>query len=99
MLCAILMQYPLIQISGGIMSYEVEWTEIEDQNFRRVFGAKDIPALWTAIKYMNMERRENSRPVMEQIRIKSMKKYDSAFSDIVGRFNADMALDAEERMA
>ena len=81
------------------MYYEVEWIEEENLRFRRVFRAKDLPALWTAIKYMNMERWESNRPVMKQIQIKTMSKYDGEFSDIIGNFDADMALDAEERMA
>lgn len=81
------------------MYFEVDWIEEADQRFRRVFRAKDLPVLWTAIKYMNMERRENGRPEMKQIRIKTMSKYDGEFSDIIGDFDADMALDAEERMA
>ena len=58
------------------MYYEVEWTEEESSGFRRVFRAKDLSTLWTAIKYMNMERRENGRPEMKQIQIKTMNKYD-----------------------
>ena len=77
------------------MYFEVDWIEEADQSFRRVFRAKDLPVLWTAIKYMNMERRENGRPEMKQIRIKTMNKYDGEFSDIIGNFDADMALDAE----
>ena len=81
------------------MYYEVEWTEFKNQSFRRIFRAKDLPILWTALKYMNMERRENGRPEMKQILIKTMSKYDGEFSDIIGNFSADMALDAEERIA
>lgn len=75
------------------MYFEVDWIEEEDYRIRRVFRAKDLPALWTAIKYMNMERRENDRPEMKQIQIKVMNKYDGEFSDIIGDFDADRTLD------
>lgn len=77
------------------MYYDVEWIEEGNSIFRRVFRAKDLPTLWIAIKYMNMERRENGRPVMKQIRIKAMNTYYGEFSDIIGNFDADMALDAD----
>lgn len=76
------------------MYFDVNWIEENHRN-RRVFHAKDLPMLWIAIKYMNMERRENGRPEMKQIRIKMMNKYDGEFSDIIGNFDADMALDAD----
>ena len=38
---------------------------------------------------------ENNRPEMKQIRIKVMNKYDGEFSDIIGDFDADMALDVD----
>ena len=81
------------------MFYDVDWIEEEDHRIRRVFRAKDLPALWTAIKYMNIERQESGRPVMKQIRIKTMRKYDGEVSDIIGNFDADMELDVEEKMA
>lgn len=77
------------------MYYEVKWIEEKDHRLRRVFQAKDLPALWTAIKYMNMERRENGRPVMKQIWIKPMKKYDGEFLEIIGNFEVYTAFDAE----
>lgn len=77
------------------MYFEVDWIEEEDHRIRRVFRAKDLPALWAAIKYMNLERRENGRPEMKQIRIKVMNKYDGEFSEIIGDFDADMALDED----
>lgn len=76
------------------MNFDVNWIE-EGHRIRRVFRAKDLPALWTAIKYMNMERRENGRLEMKQIRIKAMNKYDGEFSEIIGDFDADMALDTD----
>lgn len=80
------------------MYYDVDWIE-EGKSFRRMFRAKDLPVLWTAIKYINLERRGNCRPEMKQIRIKTMKQYNGEFSEIIGNFEADMALDAEERTA
>ena len=77
------------------MYYEVEWTEKESGNFRRVFRAEDLPALWMAIKYINVDRRKNDRPIMKQIRIKTMSKYGGEYSDIIGDFDADMTLDAD----
>ena len=77
----------------------VPFKDKPDKIIRRVFRAKDLPALWTAIKYMNIERQESGRPVMKQIRIKTMRKYDGEFSDIIGNFDADMELDVEEKMA
>lgn len=44
---------------------------------------------------MKKERCENDRPDMKQIRVKDMNKYDGAFSDVIGDFDADMALDAD----
>lgn len=76
------------------MYFDVNWIEESHRN-RLVFRAKDLPTLWTAIKYMNMERRENSRPEMKQIRIKAMNTYYGEFSDITGNYEADMALDAD----
>lgn len=83
------------RIIKRIVYFEVDWIEEKDHRIWRVFRAKDLPVLWTAIKYMNMERRENDRPEMKQIRIKVMNKYDGEFSDITGDFDADMALDAD----
>ena len=77
------------------MYFEVDWIEDEDDSFRRIFRAKDLPALWTAIKYMNMERRENGLPVIKQIQIKVMNKYDGEFSDIIGNYDADIMLDED----
>ena len=61
----------------------------------RVFQAKDLPELWTAIKYENMEWRENGHQVMKQIRIKVMNQYSGEFSDINGNYEADMVLEAD----
>jgi len=80
------------------MYYEVDWIEEENYRFKRVFRAKDLPALWIAIKYMNMERYENGRSIMKQIQIKTMGKYDGEYSDIIGNFDSDMALDADRSM-
>ena len=77
------------------MYFEVDWIEDEDDSFRRIFRAKDLPAQWTAIKYMNMERRENGLPVIKQIQIKVMNKYDGEFSDIIGNYDADIMLDED----
>lgn len=77
------------------MYYDIDWIEDDNCRTRRVFRAKDLPALWTVIKHMNMERRENDRPVMKQIRIKVMNKYDGEFSDIIGDLDADMKLDTD----
>lgn len=80
------------------MYYDVEWIEEGTSAFRRTFRAKDLPTLWTAIKYINMERRENDRPVMKQTRIKTLSKYDGEYLDIIGDFDSDMALDADRSM-
>ena len=80
------------------MYYKVDWIEEENYRLQRVFRAKDLPTLWTAIKYINMERRENDRPVMKQIRIKTLSKYDGEYLDIIGDFDSDMALDADRSM-
>ena len=76
------------------MYFDVNWIE-ESHRIWRVFRVKDLSTLWTAIKYMNMERRENGRPEIKQIRIQVMHNYDGEFSDIIGDYDADIALDAD----
>lgn len=47
------------------MYYEMEWCEEKVNRFQRVFQARDIPALWRAVNYMNMERKEKKFPLMK----------------------------------
>ena len=77
------------------MFFDVEWSEKGQDRFRKVFHAADLPVLWKAVKYMNMERRENGLPVIKQIQIKVMNKYDGEFSDIIGNYDADIMLDED----
>lgn len=63
------------------MYYGIDWIEDKNNCFRRVFWAKDFETLWRAVKYMNLERKENGRPVMEYIRVNVMNKYDGEFSN------------------
>ena len=59
------------------------------------FGVFSRQRIYLRCKYMKKERCENDRPDMKQIRVKDMNKYDGAFSDVIGDFDADMALDAD----
>ena len=60
---------------------------------KNVFHAKDLPALWKAVKYMNMERRERKLPTMNQIQITVLNSYDGEFSAIVGSYAKDLQQD------
>ena len=75
------------------MYYEIEWFEENAGRFRRVFRAKDIPALWRAVHYMNMERKERDRPLMKKIRVTVLDEYKGEHSAITGSFVKDMRLD------
>lgn len=75
------------------MYFELEWSEKETNRLKRVFHAKDLPALWKAVKYMNMERRERELPTMNQIQITVLNSYDGEFSAIVGSYAKDLQQD------
>ena len=75
------------------MYYEMEWYEENTGSFRRVFRARDIPALWRAVHYMNMERKERKLPLMKKIRVTVLDEYSGDHSVITGSFVKDMRLD------
>lgn len=75
------------------MYYMLEWSEKGINRFKRVYHAKDVPVLWRAVKYMNMERKERKLPIMEKIEITELNNYDGEFSKIVGSYTKDLQLD------
>ena len=75
------------------MYYEIERFEENTDRFRRVFRAKDIPALWRAVHYMNMERKERTLPLMKKIRVTVLDEYSGDHSVITGSFVNDMRQD------
>ena len=80
------------------MYYEVEWAEDESCNFWRVYKARDVGALWKAISYMNMERKEAGRPVMKKIQINVLDEYDGECLIITGNYAEDIQLDVDRSM-
>lgn len=75
------------------MYYEMEWYEEKTNRFQRVFQAKDVPALWRAVHYMNMERKERKLPLMKRIQITILDKYSGDYSVITGSYIKDLLLD------
>ena len=75
------------------MYYKMEWYEENTDCFWRVFRAKDIPALWRAVHYMNMERKERTLPLMKKIRVTVLDEYSGDHLIITGSFVKDMRLD------
>ncbi len=75
------------------MYYEMEWCEEEVNRFQRVFQARDIPALWRAVNYMNMERKEKKFPLMKNIQITVLDEYSGDYSVITGSYMKDLLLD------
>lgn len=77
------------------MYYEVEWSEDGSRSFRRAYSARDLGALWKAIRYMNMERQETGRPTMKKIQINVLDEYDGEYLLITGNYELDIQLDAD----
>ena len=75
------------------MYYEIEWYEGKADRFRRVFQAKDIPVLWRAVNYMNMERKERKFPLMKKVQITVLDEYSGDCSVITGSYMKDLLLD------
>ena len=75
------------------MFFEMEWREEKTQVFRRVYCAKDLPALWMAVKHINIERRERRHPTMDRIRITVLNHYSGEYSPIVGSYVKDLQQD------
>ena len=75
------------------MYYEMEWCEEKVNRFQRVFQARDIPALWRAVNYMNMERKEKKFPLMKNIQITVLDEYSGDYSVITGSYIKDLLLD------
>ena len=75
------------------MYFDVEWSEKGQDRFRRVFHAADLPVLWKAVKYMNMERGYRKLPTMGQIHITKLSHYDGEYSPIVGSYVKDLQQD------
>ena len=75
------------------MYYEMEWCEEKVNRFQRVFQARDIPALWRAVNYMNMERKEKTDKTMNRILITVLDEYSGDYSVITGSYMKDLLLD------
>lgn len=75
------------------MYYKLEWNEENTDHFQRVFQAKDVPTLWKAVHYMNLERIERQRPKMDKMQITVIKKYRGDYSVITGAYAKDLLLD------
>ncbi len=75
------------------MYYRLEWNEEDTKHFQRVFQAKDMPTLWKAIHYMNLERIERQRPKMNKMQITVLKEYYGEYSLITGLYSKDLILD------
>lgn len=76
------------------MYYKLEWNEENMNHFQRVFQAKDVPTLWKAVHYMNLERIERHRPKMDKMQITVLTKYYGNYSVISGAYSKDLLLDA-----
>ena len=75
------------------MFFDVEWSEKGQDRFRKVFHAADLPVLWKAVRYMNMERGYRKLPTMGQIHITILNHYDGEYSPIVGSYVKDLQQD------
>ena len=75
------------------MYYKLEWYEKDTNHFQRVFQAKDVPTLWRAVHYMNLERIERQRPKMNKMQITVLKEYSGDYSVITGAYTKDLLLD------
>ena len=75
------------------MYYKLEWNEENTNHFQRVFQAKDVPTLWKAVSYMNLERKENQRPMMKKLQITVLEGYCGKYSVITGAYAKDLLLD------
>lgn len=75
------------------MYYKLEWNEENRNYFQRVFQAKDVPTLWKAVRYMNLERIERHRPKMDKMQITVLEKYSGNYSVITGTYTKDLLLD------
>ena len=75
------------------MYYKLEWKEESTNHFQRVFQAKDVPTLWRAVHYMNQERKEKQRPIMNKLQITVIEKYSGDYSVITGAYAKDILLD------
>ena len=76
------------------MYYKLEWHEEGTNHFQRVFQAKDVPTLWKAVHYMNLERIERQRPKMDKMQITELEEYCGESSVITGAYTKDLLLDA-----
>lgn len=75
------------------MYYRLEWYEENTNHFQRVFQAKNVSSLWTALNYMNQERKEKQWPVMKKMQITVLDEYSGDYSVITGAYTKDLLLD------
>ena len=76
------------------MYYKLEWHEEDTNHFQRVFQVKDVPTLWRAVHYMNLQRIERHRPKMDKMQITVLDEYSGDYSVITGAYVKDLLLDA-----
>lgn len=77
------------------MFFRVDWVEEGAGPSHRIYRAADFRTLWRVVKHMNIERRIARRPLMRQIKIKELEKYEGEFFDITDNFDANMAIDTD----
>ena len=75
------------------MYYKLEWNEENTNHFQRVFQAKDVATLWKAVHYMNLERNDQHRLIMEKLQITILEEYWENYSIITGSYTRDLHID------
>lgn len=66
------------------MYYKLEWNEENTNHFQRVFQAKDVATLWKAVYYMNLERNDQHRLIMEKLQITILEEYWKIILSLLG---------------
>lgn len=79
------------------MYYKLEWYEENTNHFQRVFQAKDVATLWKAVHYMNLERNDQHRPIMEKLQITVLEEYWGNYSIITGSYTRDLHIDINNK--
>ena len=79
------------------MYYKLEWNEENTNHFQRVFQAKDVATLWKAVHYMNLERNDQHRIIMEKLQITILEEYWENYSIITGSYTRDLHIDINNK--
>ena len=79
------------------MYYKLEWDEKNTNHFQRVFQAKDVATLWKAVHYMNLERNDQHRLIMEKLQITILEEYWENYSIITGSYTRDLHIDINNK--